>query len=172
MALLGLAAGVASSIFGMAKAAREARKQEKLLQEREKENQQWYDRRYNEDVTQRSDAQAYINRMKAAMAERSLATRGAQAVGGATDETVAAQKAAEAYAMSDVIGRLAQQASARKDDIENAYLNRKDALKDARANISAQKAQNTIQAVGGLSQAVANFDDDNDILGNLFKKKK
>lgn len=171
MALLGLAAGVASSIFGMAKAAREARKQEKLLQEREKENQQWYDRRYNEDVTQRSDAQAYINRMRAAMAERSRATRGAQAVGGATDEAVAAQKAAEAYAMGNVIGRLAQQASARKDDIENAYLNRKDALKDARANISAQKAQNTIQAVGGLSQAVANFDDDNDILGNLFKKK-
>ena len=159
MSILGIAAGVGSAIFGAVSAARQARKRNDLLDEQEKRNQELYDRRYNEDVTQRSEAQAYINRMRTALSERSKAARGRQAAGGATTEAVAAEKKAGATAMGDFLGRLASQASARRGNIEDAYLSRKDAIDSARANIAANTAAQTQQAVSNLAGAVSEFED-------------
>lgn len=165
MSILGLVAGIGSSIFGTASAARQARKQSRLLDQREKENQELYDRRYNEDVTQRSEAQAYLNRMRSALAERSRALRGSQAVGGVSDEAVALQKEAQTNAMANYAARLASTVSSRRDKLEEAYQNRKDAIADARMNIAANKAAQTQLAVSGLAQAIGEFDKDNNILG-------
>lgn len=60
MGLLGGAIGAGlsavGSIFGNISASKAMKKVKNNLNEQRKRNQDWYDRRYNEDATQRTDA--------------------------------------------------------------------------------------------------------------------
>lgn len=47
-----------------------------MLGEQRRKNQDWYDRRYNEDATQRADAQAMLTRTAEAIRQRNLASAG------------------------------------------------------------------------------------------------
>lgn len=161
--VLGTAAKVGGTIFGGAKAAQLAKKQNKIIDAQEKDNQNWFDRRYNESYTQRSDAQALINRVNDMMLDRSKRSAGVNAVMGGTTETDAAQKAAQNNALGGVIANIASQASAHKDDIENNYLYRKDALANARLNVLQGRQQNIMNAVGQVSGM-------GDSVGSLFQK--
>lgn len=55
---MAVAAGMkaASSIFGGSKSARAIRQMRRNLEAQKQVNQDWYDRRYNEDATQRANA--------------------------------------------------------------------------------------------------------------------
>lgn len=54
--LVGAALGAVGSIFGGISASRAMKKAKQNLQDQIDKNQDWYDRRYNEDATQRADA--------------------------------------------------------------------------------------------------------------------
>lgn len=163
MGILGSAIGgalaVGGSIFGGISASKAMKKAKQNLDNRIKENEDWYNRRYNEDATQRADAQRVLTAMNERIRERNQAAAGAQAVIGGTEESVAATKAANNEAMAEATSQIAANGERRKDSVEAQYLSTKQGLEDERNNMEIAKAQNTAQAVQGLAHAGASMAD-------------
>lgn len=122
-----------------------------------KDNQNWYDRRYNEDATQRADAQRILTMTNENIRQRNQAAAGSQAVMGGTEESVAAAKAANNQALADATSQIAVNGERRKDQIESQYLQTKADLNDKLREIEAGKAQAVSQAVQGVAQAGSNM---------------
>lgn len=156
---LASAAGLkaAGSIFGGLSSAHAMREVKRNLQTQQQQNQDWFDRRYNEDATQRADAQRLLTMTEESIRNRNLQAAGAQAVMGGTEESVAAAKAANNEALADTTSRIAAQADARKDKIEQTYQQRNDELNQQLNNLTLQQAHNTQQAIGGLADAANGF---------------
>lgn len=81
--------GLGGSIFGGAKASQAIRKQKKRIRAKQQDNQNWFDRRYNEDATQRADAQRMLTRLQENIKNRNQAAQGQAAMMGGTDEALA-----------------------------------------------------------------------------------
>ena len=131
------------------------KKVKKNLQAQKQANQDWYDRRYNEDATQRADAQRILTKTEESIRNRNQQAAGAQAVMGGTEESVAAAKAANNQALADATSQIAVNAEARKDQIEQTYQQRDAQINDALNNLEQQKAQAISSAVQGVAQAGA-----------------
>ena len=158
---IGGALKVGGAIFGGISQARAAKKIKQNIENQQKENQDWYDRRYNEDMTQRADAVALINRTEESIRNRNKNAAATAAVMGGTNEALAAQRAANNAALTDTMSQIAVTADQRKDAIENQYRNRNaDLISQINAN-EAQKAANiaaAIQGVGSTAGDIAGLD--------------
>lgn len=148
---------IGGSIFGGLKASQAMKQVQKNLEKQQRENQDWYDRRYNEDATQRADAQRMLTMTMDAIRDRNRAAAGTQAVMGGTEESVAATKAANANALADTAAQIAVAGANRKDNIESQYITRKGAINDKLNNLQQQKANNIINAVNGVSSAASDI---------------
>ena len=155
--LIGGAMKIGGSIFGGLKASQAMKQVRKNLEKQQRENQDWYDRRYNEDATQRADAQRMLTMTMDAIRDRNRAAAGTQAVMGGTEESVAATKAANANALADTAAQIAVAGANRKDNIESQYITRKGAINDKLNNLQQQKANNIISAVNGVSSAASDI---------------
>lgn len=156
-AIIGAAGGALSSILGGLGRNKQLREQQRMLEEKKKENDNWFDRRYNEDATQRADAQAMLTQTREEMQNRNRAAAGTQAVMGGTEESIAATKAANAKAMADATSRIAVAGEARKDNIEAKYMQRNDQL-DSQIAAAKSQHQNAFDMVGGaLGGAASGF---------------
>lgn len=153
--IAGGALGAAGSIFGGISASKAMRRVKKNLQAQKQANQNWYDRRYNEDATQRADAQRILTRTEESIRNRNRQAAGAQAVMGGTDESTAAAKAANAQALADATSQIAVNAENRKDQIEQTYQQRDSQINEALNNLEINKAQAISQAVQGVAKAGA-----------------
>ena len=155
--ILGGAAGIAGGIFGGMSTSKAMKKVKNNLQDQKRTNQDWYDQRYNEDATQRADAQAILARTEAAIKSRNRAASGAAAVIGGTEESVAATKAANSQALADATATIAINGDRRKDSIEAQYQAKEEALQSQLNDLERQKAGNVAQAAMGVAQAGANI---------------
>ncbi|MBD5205850.1 MAG: hypothetical protein HDS84_05690 [Bacteroidales bacterium] len=155
--IVGGAVGLAGSIFGGISASKAMKNVKKNLQAQKQANQNWYDQRYNEDATQRADAQAILARTEEAIKSRNRAASGAAAVMGGTEESVAATKAANAQAQAEATSNIAVNAERRKDSIEQQYQQRDAQLSEALNNMEVGKAQAISQAVQGVASAAGNI---------------
>lgn len=153
--ITGGALGAAGSIFGGISASKAMRRVKKNLQAQKQANQNWYDRRYNEDATQRADAQRILTQTEESIRNRNRQAAGAQAVMGGTDESTAAAKAANAQALADATSQIAVNAENRKDQIEQTYQQRDSQINEALNNLEINKAQAISQAVQGVAKAGA-----------------
>lgn len=153
--IAGGALGAAGSIFGGISASKAMRRVKKNLQAQKEANQNWYDRRYNEDATQRADAQRILTQTEESIRNRNQQAAGAQAVMGGTDESTAAAKAANAQALADATSQIAVNAENRKDQIEQTYQQRDSQINEALNNLEINKAQAISQAVQGVAKAGA-----------------
>lgn len=153
--IAGGALGAAGSIFGGISASKAMRRVKKNLQAQKEANQNWYDRRYNEDATQRADAQRILTQTEESIRNRNRQAAGVQAVMGGTDESTAAAKAANAQALSDATSQIAVNAENRKDQIEQTYQQRDSQINEALNNLEMNKAQAISQAVQGVAKAGA-----------------
>lgn len=152
--LIGAGLGAAASIIGGIKARKAAKEANRMLEQQKADNQAWYDRRYNEDATQRADAQRMLTMTMDRMRRRNQAAAGTAAVMGGTEEGVAAEKAANAQALADTASQIAAAGAARKDQVENQYLTQKNALTQQQIGVKNQQAANIAQATQGASQAL------------------
>ena len=143
------------SIFGGISASKAMKKVKKNLQAQKQANQDWYDRRYNEDATQRADAQRILTKTEESIKNRNRQAAGAQAVMGGTEESVAAAKAANNQALADATSQIAVNAEARKEQIEQTYQQKDAQISDALNNLEINKAQAISSAVQGVAQAGA-----------------
>ena len=153
--IAGGALGAAGSIFGGISASKAMKRVKKNLQAQKEANQNWYDRRYNEDATQRADAQRILTQTEESIRNRNRQAAGAQAVMGGTDESTAATKAANAQALADATSQIAVNAENRKDQIEQTYQQRDSQINEALNNLEINKAQAISQAVQGVAKAGA-----------------
>lgn len=161
MGLLGGAIGAGlsavGSIFGGISASKAMKEVKNNLNEQRKRNQDWYDRRYHEDATQRADAQAIMTRTEEAVRRRNKQAAGTQAVMGGTEESVAAAKAANNQALADATATIAVNADKRKDAIESQFQAKDEAIQQQFNDLEQKKAQNTAQAIQGVVQAGSNI---------------
>ena len=160
--LIGGALKLGGSIFGGISASKAMKKVQKNLENQQRENQDWYDSRYNEDATQRADAQRILAITEQNIRNRNRQAAGTAAVMGGTDESVAATKAANASAMADAASQIAIAGDQRKDSIEQQYMATKASLNDKLNEMEKQKANAISQAVQGASNAAGS------IAGGIF----
>lgn len=153
MGLIGSALGAAGSIFGGISASMAMKKMQKNVEAQRQKNQSWYDRRYNEDATQRADAQRILTKTEESIKQRNRAAAGTAAVMGGTDESLAAAKQANNQALADATSQIAASADARKDNIEATYMQNDNAFQEQLNQIQ----QNKAQAVAGAVQGVTNM---------------
>ena len=151
-AAIGGGLSVLGSVAGGIAAKNAADDAANKLAEQKQKNQEWYNRRYNEDATQRGDAQRMLTRTEELIRQRNKAAQGAQAVMGGTSESVAAAKAANNKAISDAAANITASAEARKDAIEATYMQNDSAFNQQQMAIDNAKAQ----AIAGAVQGIAN----------------
>ncbi len=155
--LVGGALKIGSAIAGGIAARQAARRQQENIDTQMKENQDWYNRRYNEDATQRADAQRLLTLTEENIKNRNKQAQGISAVMGGTEESTAAAKAANNQALADATSQIAAAGEARKDAIEEQYMARK-AYLDAQKNAIEEQRVNAIaQAVSGASSVAADI---------------
>jgi len=154
---IGGALGVGGAIFGGISASKAMKKVKRNLQQQQRENQSWYDRRYNEDATQRADAQRILTMTNENIRQRNRAAAGTQAVMGGTEESVAAAKAANNQALADATSQIAAAGERRKDAIEQQYLATKQNLNNQLNGMQQAKAAGVQQAALGMAQAGADM---------------
>ncbi|MBR5835225.1 MAG: hypothetical protein IKY66_03580 [Bacteroidales bacterium] len=155
--IIGAGMQAAGSIFGGIQAAKTAKKIKENIETQKRENQNWYDRRYNEDATQRADAQRLLTMTEESIKKRNKAAAGSAAVMGGTAEAVAAEKAANNAALAEATSQIAAQADARKDSIEAAYQEKEAGFNQQLNQNEAQKAQAISSAVQGLATVGSNI---------------
>lgn len=156
-AIASAAIKLGTSIAGGVMSAKAARRRKNYLEKEKAENENWYNRRYNEDATQRADAQQLLRRTRETIMRNNQAAAGTQAVTGGTDESVAAVKEQNAKALADAVGQISASAEARKENIDTQYNNNKRSINAQLAGVEAERAQNiantTSNAVNAVDQA-------------------
>lgn len=155
--IVGGAMNIGASIFGGIKNAKAMKEVQANLEQQKKDNQNWYDRRYNEDSTQRADAQRLLTMTEESIKNRNKQAAGAAAVMGGTEESVAAAKAANNQALTETMSQISAQADARKDAIEQQFQQNNTALQNQMNEMTMKKAANTAQAVQGVASAAGNI---------------
>lgn len=164
--IIGGAMKAVGAIGGGIAARRAAREQNRRLNQQLEENQDWYDRKYNEDATQRADAQRLISMTEEAIKNRNKQAASVAAVMGGSTESVAAAKAANNAALTDTVSQIAASAANRKDNIEQQYMNNKTNIVAQQNAVSQQKAQAITDAIGGVFNTASDIANTED----LFKK--
>jgi len=144
--IINAAAGVAGSIIGGLKASREMKKVRRLIGQQERDNQNWYDRRVNQDYTQTAAAQDAIRRTRQYADELIRRAEGNSIVNGATQETLAEARRQASQAVGNTIASLAAEGDAIRQATEQQYRRNKRHLIQQRIALHQQKAQNISQA--------------------------
>ena len=156
-ALIGAGLGIASSIAGGIANRKARRKQEEMIAQQQRENQAWYDRKYNEDPTKRADTVRLLTQMQEQIKNRNKAAKGRQAVMGGTDDSTTAVKEANNKTLADTTSQIVAANESRKDNIEQQYRERKNQLQNQQMGIEAEKAADTANAVAGVAGTAANI---------------
>lgn len=156
-AIVGAGLSLASSIAGGISNAKKRREQRRLLEQQQRENQAWYDRRYNEDPTKRADTMRLLTQMNDAVKNRNQSARGRQAVMGGTEDSTTAVKEANNKTIADTTAQLVAANEARKDSIEQQYMQRKQQIQGQQMQMKAEDAANTANVVAGVAGTAANI---------------
>ena len=154
---IGAGLGAVGSIFGGIAASKAMKNVKNNINAQRSANRDWYDRRYNEDATQRAEAVAAVNRVEQGIRERNRQAAGTQAVMGGTEESTAATKAANNQAVAEATAAIAVNGDRRKDAIETQFQAKEEALQSQLNDLERQKAGNVAQAIQGVAQAGANI---------------
>ncbi len=163
---LSLGSAIANGISG--NKARKA--QREALERQKKDNEAWYNRKYNEDPLQRADAVRMLTLMSEQIRNRNKAARGRQAVMGGTDDSVTATREANAKTASDTTAQIVAANEARKDNIEQQYLANKRNIEQGEQQQRAQEAAAGASTIGSVLSTASSIADTIDNISN--KKTK
>lgn len=155
--LIGAGLGLVSSIAGGIANRKARRKQEQLLAQQQRENQAWYDRKYNEDPTKRADTVRLLTQMQEQIKNRNRAAKGRQAVMGGTEDSTTAVKEANNKTLADTTSQIVAANEARKDAIEQQYQQNKRSIQGQQMQMEAEKSTDTANVVAGVAGTAANI---------------
>ena len=156
-ALISAGLGLASSIAGGIANRNARKKQEQMLAQQLRENQAWYDRRYNEDPTKRAETVRLLTQMQEQIKNRNRAVKGRQAVMGGTEDSTTAVKEANNKTLADTTSQIVAANEARKDAIEQQYQRNKRSIQGQQMQMEAEKSADTANVVAGVAGTAANI---------------
>ncbi|MBQ6955934.1 MAG: hypothetical protein IJP80_04895 [Bacteroidales bacterium] len=140
-----------------------------IINQEESRLQNWYDRNYNADTTQRADAQSLLNYTAEQIKKRNKAAAGTQAVMGGTEESVAAEKQANSSAMAETASRIAAAGASRKDNIDKTYLQGMQGIANQRLGQKDKMSDLELQRAGQISSAGSALGGLNIDVGSIVK---
>ena len=155
--LIGAGLGLVSSIAGGIANRNARRKQEQMLAQQLRENQAWYDRKYNEDPTKRADTVRLLTQIQEQIKNRNRAAKGRQAVMGGTEDSTTAVKEANNKTLADTTSQIVAANEARKDAIEQQYQQNKRSIQGQQMQMEADKSADTANVVAGVAGTAANI---------------
>lgn len=153
--LIGGALKIGGTIAGGISASKAMKRVKKNLEAQRAANQNWFDRRSNEDATARADARRVLSMTQERLRQRDRQLAGHQAVMGGSDAALAVEQAAGTEALAEAASQIAVNGERRKDQIEQEYMNRDAQLQGQLNDMERGSAQEMKSAVGGISQAAA-----------------
>jgi hypothetical protein len=116
-------------------------------------SQQWYDKEYNADFTQRADAQSALTKARNILDAKYKQAQGASAVAGATDESVAQQKSAANNTLAAITSNIAERADAYKEQVRANYENQQAQADNAMMGYNTAQAQNIANAAAAVGES-------------------
>ena len=143
--------GIGGTIFGGISMAKAAKKVKNNLEKRNLDNENWYDRRWNEDETQRATAQRMLATTNRYIRDRNRAAVGQARVMGGEQP----RKDDDLYA--EVASQIAVAGDRDKANIEQQYINRKESLGDKLNELELKKAGNVSDATRELTKSAGNL---------------
>lgn len=152
-ALIGAGMSAIGSVAGGVAGSKARRRAKQYIEDSARRERNWYDRRINEDESQRADAQRLLSMTYDNIKARNSSAAGAQAVVGGTDESVAADKAANSRALADAAAQIAASGAERKGQIEEKHLQNERDTDAKLAGVENSRAEGVATATGGLLQA-------------------
>ncbi len=155
--LIGAGLGLASSIAGGIANRKARKKQEQMLAQQQRDNQAWYDRKYNEDPTKRADTLRLLTQMQEQIRNRNRAAKGRQAVMGGTEDSTTAVKEANNKTLADTTSQIVAANEARKDAIERQYQQNKRSILGQQMQMEAEKSADTANVAAGVAGTAANI---------------
>lgn len=156
-AIISAATGAIGGALGTASKSQQIKEQKESVNNRMKNNQAWYDRRYNEDATQRADTQRLLSATEEAIKRRNRAAEGRAAMMGGTEESVEGVREQGNNAMANTVSQIAAQAANRKDEIEKQYIAKQDELNKEYQELEAQTPNGMDYAgniIGGIGSGL------------------
>ena len=156
-AIAGGVAALGSAIYGAVSSAKANNQARNLISQQKQSNEDWYNRKMSEDYTQRSDAQAVLNKQRQLLNEQYKTARATNIVAGGSDESLAMQQQAANKAMAQTMSDIAANASNYKDSIEQQYRAQDNALTQQQAGNYQQQAAQAAQAGSQGVAAGLNF---------------
>lgn len=154
-ALIGAGVSLAGTVAGGILSAKANKKARRKTEEERARNNDWYNRQYNENPLQRSDAQALLKRTEDAIKNRNRAAAGTQAVMGGTEASAQAVRDSNNELIDNTITNIAASNEARRQAAEATYQTRDSELGAQLRQLDYAKAQNTAAAAQGAIQAGA-----------------
>ncbi len=158
MGIIGNALGAAASIFGGYQASKAAKKAKKGIEQQRAKNEAWYNRRYNEDATQRADFQNILTKTQELLKNRAKNAAAAQAVTGGSNEALAAEKAGANDAVATMMSNAALDAEKRKERIEAAYMDNDDKYQEQLNQTEKERAAAIAQAAKETANAASQIE--------------
>lgn len=155
--LIGVGISAAGSILGGMAASKAMKKYKGQIEAQKQENRSWYDRRYNEDPTQRASAQRILTITGENIRRRNQDAAGTAAVMGTGAEAVAAEKAGNNAVLAEAASRINAEGEQRKDAIESSYRNRNSQLQGQLDQLEVNRAMNTSSAIKGVLGSAGNI---------------
>ena len=146
--IIGAVGALGSAIVGGIKSAQANEKFNKLQNSRRLENEKWYNTKMNEDYTQRTDVQNAITRQRELLDEQIKRGHARSIVGGASPEAAALEKEAANKSLAETSSDIASKAADYKDQVEQQYQAKKDALDEQEAQQYKEQAQSSAAAAG------------------------
>lgn len=161
LSAIGAAAGLGTAIYGAVQQRKAAKNQEKLLNEQAARNEAWYNRNYYQDYLNSVEAQNAMKKYRDMWSERTKEARARQAITGGTPEQTQAVAEAGAQGLSDMMGNLAAQGSARKAEVDAQKMvmdanltGQRGAIEEARQQAGANLMQNGIGVAASSLQGM------------------
>lgn len=151
-AIIGGAAGLLGTGINAWLGGRENRRQRRELDRQERENESWYNRRYNELGRERSNFRRAMEALRESGRIRLNTERGRNAVVGGSTGAVSGAKIENAAREGAYLANAATAQESLRDKIESQYLNRKDQIRSAKNNLSMARQANLANAATQASK--------------------
>lgn len=146
------ALGLYSGIKGMFDSSKAKRKQQRLMHEASSLENAWYRRNYYGDFLNSSASRAAIKRVENTLRKQNEQNRAYAAINGATPELAVARNRQGLNALENVMTNIASQADTRKQNVDAAHLQNRNALINGRLqDLSLDERMASQSAASGLN---------------------
>ena len=158
-AVIGIAAGISALATGGSAiaGARANRKNQAILNQRDRENEQMYLQEYYRGALENEGSKAYLKRLDEMMEKRDKAADNAAVATGATHENQLAAKQANNEVLSDAIAGLVEREENRKMAVQDRYFNNRAAIQSGQMAQNQAIAQNWANLGSGISSAAGSL---------------